>query len=157
VFTTTRTFGEDDVTTFVKLTGDTNPIHVAGTQRRDNLVRGDNGTGTGNAMFKNHNDANTCAVVVPGLLTASLFPGVVGSALPGALYLRQTLSFRQPLFAGDEVTVEVVVTKLSGRKLTLSTKASVVNNTCGQRRSIGAAEGKRSIVVDGDALALLPK
>ena len=34
--------------------------------------------------------------VLPGMLCASLFPAIIGSQFPGALYLTQTLNFRQP-------------------------------------------------------------
>lgn len=33
--------------------------------------------------------------VLPGMLCASLFPAIIGSEFPGALYLTQTLKFRQ--------------------------------------------------------------
>ena len=34
--------------------------------------------------------------IIPGSLCASLFPAIIGSAFPGALYLSQTLKFRNP-------------------------------------------------------------
>jgi acyl dehydratase len=34
--------------------------------------------------------------VVPGILLASLFPAIIGSKCPGAVYLSQTLKFRAP-------------------------------------------------------------
>lgn len=60
----------------MRLTGDTNPIHqslpaaqAAGFER----------------------------CLVPGIMAASLFPALIGSAVPGALYLTQTLKFRAPV------------------------------------------------------------
>lgn len=35
------------------------------------------------------------SAVLPGMLCASLFPAIIGSQFPGALYLTQTLNFRQ--------------------------------------------------------------
>ena len=34
--------------------------------------------------------------VLPGSLCAALFPAIIGSRFPGALYLSQTLKFRRP-------------------------------------------------------------
>lgn len=34
--------------------------------------------------------------VLPGVLCASLFPALIGSNFPGAIYLSQTLKFRAP-------------------------------------------------------------
>jgi hypothetical protein len=34
--------------------------------------------------------------VLPGILLASLFPAIIGSRFPGAVYASQTLAFRQP-------------------------------------------------------------
>jgi hypothetical protein len=34
--------------------------------------------------------------IIPGSLCASLFPAIIGTAFPGALYLSQTLKFRNP-------------------------------------------------------------
>lgn len=33
--------------------------------------------------------------VLPGMLCASLFPAIIGNQFPGAVYLTQTLNFRQ--------------------------------------------------------------
>ena len=34
--------------------------------------------------------------MLPGSLCAALFPAIIGSRFPGALYLSQTLKFRRP-------------------------------------------------------------
>jgi 3-hydroxybutyryl-CoA dehydratase len=34
--------------------------------------------------------------VLPGILCAAMFPALIGSHFPGAIYLSQTLKFRQP-------------------------------------------------------------
>lgn len=64
-----RTFGQQDVGTFVNLTGDQNPVHLA----------------------------QSDSTVVPGLLVASLFPAIIGSKYPGTLYARQDLKFERPV------------------------------------------------------------
>ena len=66
----TRSFTEADVVAFVELTGDRNPLHV------------------------NQIGASQKPALMPGMLTASMFPALIGSAFPGALYLRQTLKFK---------------------------------------------------------------
>lgn len=43
-----------------------------------------------------HNAAGLGGAILPGMLCASLFPAIIGSQFPGALYLTQTLNFRQP-------------------------------------------------------------
>jgi 3-hydroxybutyryl-CoA dehydratase len=62
-----RSFTQQDIDTFTRMTGDSNPIH-----------RG-------------------AKAIVPGLLAASLFPAIIGSANPGVLYAKQDLSFRQAI------------------------------------------------------------
>lgn len=65
-YTTTHRFTAADIAAFTALTGDLNPLHK--------------GPGA----------------IVPGLLLASLFPGIIGSTFPGAVYTKQTLRFRNP-------------------------------------------------------------
>lgn len=38
--------------------------------------------------------------IIPGSLCASLFPAIIGTAFPGALYLSQTLKFRNAALVG---------------------------------------------------------
>lgn len=63
------TFHQQHVDSFVQLTGDSNPIHTAAAGHP----------------------------VVPGILAASLFPGIIGTRFPGALYTKQDLTFRRPI------------------------------------------------------------
>lgn len=73
-FSTTKQFSPEDVAAFAALTGDSNPIHTcAAAAARRGLP----------------------APVLPGLLMASLFPAIIGSNFPGALYLSQTLKFKR--------------------------------------------------------------
>ncbi|GIL65215.1 hypothetical protein Vafri_19001 [Volvox africanus] len=82
------------------------------------------------------------APLLPGILVASLFPAIIGSRFPGTVYASQTLSFRNPALVGQTVKATVTVRRVNGRWVTFKTVA-VLQNT-GQ------------IIVDGDALALLP-
>lgn len=60
-----RGFTHQDIEIFTGLTGDSNPIHKGS------------------------------KAIVPGLLAASLFPAIIGSAHPGTLYASQELKFKQ--------------------------------------------------------------
>lgn len=64
--------------------------------------------------------------IVHGMLLASLFSGLLGQQLPGkgTVYLGQSLSFKQPVFVGDEVTAEVEIITLRSDKpiITLATR-----------------------------------
>ncbi|KAG2482747.1 hypothetical protein HYH03_018341 [Edaphochlamys debaryana] len=74
---------------------------------------------------------------------ASLFPAIIGSRFPGTVYASQTLRFRAPALVGQAVTATVTVQRVSGRRVTFAT--SVV------------AAGSGQVLVDGEALALLPR
>ena len=74
VFSTTKRFSLEEVAAFVAHTGDSNPIHAdAGAAQRQGLP----------------------APILPGMLMASLFPAIIGSTFPGAVYLSQTLKFKR--------------------------------------------------------------
>lgn len=64
--------------------------------------------------------------IVHGMLLASLFSGLLGQKLPGegSVYLGQSLSFKQPVFVGDEVRAEVEVIAIRDDKpiVTLATR-----------------------------------
>jgi len=90
VFTFERSISQEDVSAFSALTGDANPLHV------------DHEFGRNSKFGKN---------IVHGMLLGSLFSTLVGMHCPGekSLYMSQTLQFKQPLFAGDTVTVKGTV------------------------------------------------
>ncbi len=73
-FSLTKCFSAQDVAGFTGLTGDSNPIH----------------SDAGAAAA-----AGLPAPILPGMLLASLFPAIIGSHFPGAIYLSQTLNFKQ--------------------------------------------------------------
>lgn len=118
-FTLTRVFQQEDAVAFARLTGDSNPIHTDPTAA---AAAGLSGT------------------ILPGMLMAAMFPAIIGSRLPGALYLTQTLKFRKQAAVGSEITAEVTVTARSGSRLTFQT---ICMDTCGE------------VLVDGTALAII--
>eukprot|EP00899_Mesostigma_viride_P018003 jgi/Mesvir1/26203/Mv02387-RA.1 len=86
---------------------------------------------------------NFPAAIVQGMLCASLFPAMIGSRLPGAVYMTQTLKFHAPICVGELVQAEMEVSQRSGRRV-------VFNTTC-KRMSDG------KLAIDGTALMLFPK
>lgn len=89
-----RTWTEEDIIAFAKLSGDHNPLHTD-----DSYAKG---TQFGQRL-------------VHGMLLGSLCSRFVGMYIPGknCLYLNQTLSFKKPVFIGDAVEVVGTVTSKS--------------------------------------------
>ena len=79
-FSLTKRFSAEDVASFAALTGDSNPIHADGAAAAA--------------------AAGLPVAVLPGLLSASLFPAIIGSQFPGAVYLSQTLKFKRFALVG---------------------------------------------------------
>lgn len=119
-----RTFNDADVNQFADLTGDHNPVHLdaefaAGTQ------------------FK--------AQIAHGMLVGSLFTGILGEELPGpgSIYMSQNLSFKAPVYLGQEITATVEVTNIREGKGIVSLDTYVTDK-----------EGK--VLVKGDAVIFVP-
>ena len=128
VLRTRRTFTDDDCVRFGALTGDANPIHY------ENEGAGRAGGGAGSRVK---------GKVVHGMLSASLFGGLLSSAHPGVVYATQELKFRAPVRVGEEIIAEIKLVKRSGARAKYETV--VKRARCGE------------VCVDGIALAILPK
>jgi acyl dehydratase len=74
------------VNDFVRLSGDDNPLHVDEAYARTTPFKGK---------------------IVHGMIVGALFSRLVGIHLPGkyALYLSQTLQFREPIRLGEEIFI----------------------------------------------------
>lgn len=129
-FSKAQTISQQHIDTFVQLTGDSNPIHSAPGQSTDLQAPG----GTAGST------ADSTQTVVPGMLMASMFPAIIGSRFPGALYLSQTLKFRRSAAVGTSVLATVTVAKQSGSRVTF-------NTVCQDEHGC--------VLVDGTALALI--
>lgn len=88
-----KTITDADLSHFVAITGDVNPLHVD-----DEFAR--------STFFGSR--------IAHGMLTASLFSTLVGMRLPGtgAIYRSQTLEFLKPVRVGDTVTAVFEVTAI---------------------------------------------
>lgn len=86
----TKTFKDEDVLGFAKLSGDDNPIHLD-----DDFAR--------QSIFKRR--------IVQGMLTGSLISALIANHLPGrgSIYLKQDLTFLKPVFIGDTITAIVTI------------------------------------------------
>lgn len=97
------------VNQFLKLSGDYNPLHADETY-------------AANTKFGHR--------VVPGMLLSSFFSKLVGMHIPGekALYVSQSLAFKNPAFIGQDVTVEGVVIQISTSLHIVTLKTTVVDS-----------------------------
>ena len=83
--TFTKTITDADLSHFVAITGDVNPLHVDQEFAQDSFFG---------------------SRIAHGMLSASLFSTLVGMKLPGtgAVYRSQTLEFLKPVRIGDTIT-----------------------------------------------------
>ena len=93
----TKTFSEEDVILYARVTGDCNSVHLDEEYAGKTIFRGR---------------------VVHGMLTAGLISTVLGTKLPGlgTIYLSQSLKFLAPVRIGDTVTASVKVVEVNEQK-----------------------------------------
>ena len=92
IATFTKTMTQTDLTLWVGLTGDMNPVHIDAEY----------------AKTTRFND-----VIVPGLMIAGLISTVMTKATFGNVYAGQTLKFLKPVYVGDTITaVATVIEKI---------------------------------------------
>ncbi|KAH1130506.1 hypothetical protein J1N35_001884 [Gossypium stocksii] len=120
----TRTFSNDDVGQYSKLSHDVNPLHFD----------------SESALAAGFEDR-----LVHGLLVASLFPWIISSHFPGAIYVSQSLHFRSPVYVGDEIVGEVKAISIKQSKKRYIAKLST---KCFKNGEL--------LVLDGEAMAILP-
>ena len=95
-------FSHDDINRFCALSGDSNEIHTS-----DEAARA--------AGFEER--------VVPGMLIAAVFSRVLGTEFPGrgTVYLRQDVTFENPVYPNRTVMAEFRVLRRVGRRATIET------------------------------------
>lgn len=123
----THTITTKDISDFVALTGDDNPLHVDAKYAAQ-------------TSFKKP--------VVHGMLTASFISTLIGTKLPGegALWYEQSLRFLAPVRVNDTITVNGVV-----RHKSLTQRVIVINITVALQNGKSVIEGdvKVKILNDG--------
>ncbi|KAL0647144.1 hypothetical protein Bca4012_045435 [Brassica carinata] len=120
-----RVHSSEDVKSYAEVSHDWNPLHFD-----QELAR--------KAGFENR--------LVHGMLVSSMFPRIISSHFPGAVYVSQNLHFRSPVYIGDEILGLVQATALRETKnkyiVRFSTKCIKNHNEL--------------VVLDGEATAILP-
>ncbi|WP_129630648.1 MaoC family dehydratase [Candidatus Oscillochloris fontis] len=118
-----KTITEADVVLFGCVTGDMNPLHTDDITARD-------------SRFGKR--------IAHGMLAAGLISAVLGMQLPGpgTIYLKQTLTFRRPIFINDTVTTTVEVKELRSDK-PIATLGTTITNQDGE------------VVLEGESLVML--
>ena len=93
----TKTITKGDIYTFAGLVDDYSPVHV-------------------NKEFGEKSPFGQC--IAHGFLSGSLFSTLAGNYLPGAgsLYVRQSLNFLRPVYAGDTITATVTVRSVNSQR-----------------------------------------
>lgn len=86
----TKSFTNEDVQAFAKISGDNNPLHL------------DDDYAATTSFGRR---------IAHGILTASLISAILANDLPGpgTIYLGQNLKFKKPVFIGDTVTATVTI------------------------------------------------
>jgi 3-hydroxybutyryl-CoA dehydratase len=86
-----------DIEAFARISGDMNPVHLDADYAATTPFKG---------------------TIAHGMLTAAYVSAVFGTDMPGpgVIYVSQTLNFRAPVRAGDEVITSVVVVDLMPAK-----------------------------------------
>ncbi len=103
-----KTVTEDNITLFAEISGDHNPVHMDEAFAKTTLFQ---------------------TRIAHGLLSASFISRVLGVQLPGpgAIYLKQNLTFLAPVKIGNTVKAVVTITAIDPekRRVTLDTQALV--------------------------------
>ncbi|XP_021889798.1 uncharacterized protein LOC110808578 isoform X1 [Carica papaya] len=120
----TRTFSSEDVLEYSKVSHDCNPLHFDSYSARS-------------AGFEDR--------LVHGMLVASLFPQIISSHFPGAIYVSQSLHFRLPVYIGDKIVAEIQAVTLRGN-----------NNKYIAKLLTKCFKNGEVLVLDGEATAILP-
>lgn len=118
-----KTITQEDIERFAEVVGDRNPLHL------------DEGFARKTRFGKR---------IAHGMLGASLISAVLGTRLPGpgTIYLRQSLQFLAPVFAGDTITATVAVTSVREDKPIVTCETLCSNQ-------------KGTVVLRGEAVVLV--
>jgi len=103
-----KTITEEDLSHFIAITGDTNPLHV-------------DESFSEKTFFGQR--------IAHGMLSASLFSTLVGMHIPGvgAIYKSQTLEFLRPVFIGDTLYAWFKITAIDPAEGRIEIKSWIEN------------------------------
>ncbi|RAP27555.1 (R)-hydratase [Candidatus Marinamargulisbacteria bacterium SCGC AG-333-B06] len=120
----THTITESDIRMFAAVSGDTNPIHL-----NDEFAK--------KSRFGGR--------IAHGLISLGFISGIFGTKLPGpgAIYLSQSVQFKNPVMIGDTVVARVTIKGKHNRKRTIC-----FDTTC----TVGNKK-----VLTGEAVIYMPK
>ncbi len=121
----TRVVSQDDIADFVDSVGDRNPIHSDSAFAATTSFR---------------------VPIAPGIWTAGLVSGVIGTRLPGpgSIYETQDLRFLRPVQSGDTITARVEVVEILRERNRIRLKTACTNQ-------------RGQDVLSGEAWVLPPK
>ena len=119
-----RTFTQADVLAFADITGDHNPIHSDKAAARA-------------AGFEKP--------LCHGMLYSTLPGTLFARAVPGAVYVSQTLNFKRPVLVDEEVEVVIQVEQVRRRFCTFATRVLKRGD-----------DGEKAVVMQGTAVTRLP-
>ena len=114
-----RVVSEGDIAEFVDAVGDYNPVHTDPAFAATTPFRGP---------------------IAPGIWTAGLISGVIGTRLPGpgSIYVTQDLQFLKPVRAGDTITARVEVREIVQERNRVRLRTVCVNQR-GEEVLVGEA------------------
>ncbi len=119
-----KTVTETDVVLYAGITGDFNPVHI-------------NAVAAAQSSFGSR--------IAHGMLTAGFISAAIANGVPGpgAIYLTQSLTFRQPVRIGDTISARVEILEINQKRRRVRL-ATVCRNQEG------------AVVLDGEAVVLVP-
>ncbi|HEX5169191.1 MAG TPA: MaoC family dehydratase [Cyclobacteriaceae bacterium] len=102
-------FTQDDVIKFAAVTGDNNPVHL-------------DETFAATTPFKKP--------ILHGFLSGSVFSKVFGTIFPGegSIYLSQQMSFKRPMYAGQEYLASFTITEADESKGILTIAGKITDS-----------------------------
>ena len=104
----TKTITQADISHFIAITGDVNPLHV-------------NATFAERTFFKKP--------IAHGMLAGAMFSHVLGMLLPGtgAIYRSQSLSFCKPVYVGDTICTQLSIVGVERAKELFTMRGTIHN------------------------------
>ena len=110
IYTEKFSFDTKDVLTFIKLSGDTNPIHHDEEYVKD-------------TVFKKP--------ILHGFLSVTIFSKIFGTTFPGTgcAYMEQNFKFIKPMYPDTEYVAEVVVTNFDVARKILYVQTNIKEGT----------------------------